>query len=90
MPQLSTIYDNARIGVIRLRYRFDNLEMLHVDIILENNIRQVNNTWWGSGKKLSGVMRFMIVTVDTSHLANLASFMALWATRDCRILNYYL
>ena len=60
MPQLSTIYDNTRTGVIRLRYRFDNGEMLHVDITLENNIRQVNNTWWGSGNKSSGVMRYII------------------------------
>ena len=46
MPQLSTKYDNTRLGVIRLWYRFDNVEMLHVDIILENNIRQVNTTYF--------------------------------------------
>ena len=34
------------------------MEVLHVDIILENNIRQVNNTWWGSGKNWLGVMRY--------------------------------
>ena len=77
MPQLSTKYDNTRLGVIRLCYRSDNGEMLHVDITLENNIRQVNNTWWGSGKKWSGVMRYNS-RLSRSILHTLRILPALW------------